>query len=294
LATLTGPVSGEPFGSGVCQRIFPVAGSSAEKDPAVSVGPSGNESRAGACRRHDGLVREEPLHGGRNASEVVRVGDTVRRARDPGSASAARLLAYLESADYPYAPRYLGVDDRGRDVLTYIPGQTTDHPSQRADGAYARGAAMLRKLHDLTAGHPLAADRECFLHGDAVPFNTIFQDGMPVAFIDWTSCRPGDRLDDLGYMAWTWCVQAEGNVPVDAQAAHLRELRDAYGPVPPRVLIDAMIRSQDRIVLHSQQAVRDSRNPAARRAWADEAVRWATADQELIRTNERILLAALR
>ncbi|HEY5397215.1 MAG TPA: hypothetical protein VIL16_17660 [Trebonia sp.] len=34
-----------------------------------------------------------------------------------------------------YAPRYLGVDDRGRDILTYIPGRTTDHPSQRADGA---------------------------------------------------------------------------------------------------------------------------------------------------------------
>lgn len=239
-------------------------------------------------------MREEPLTGGRNASEVVRVGDTVRRTRDPGSASAARLLGYLESAGYPYAPRYLGVDSRGRDILTYIPGRTTDHPSQRAGGAYARGAAMLRELHDLTAGHPLAAGRECFLHGDAGPFNTIFQDGMPVAFIDWTSCRPGDRLDDLGYMAWTWCIQAEGNVPIDAQAAHLRELRDAYGPVPPQTLIHAMIRSQDRILLHSQQAIRDSRNPAARHAWAEEAVRWASADQELIRASEQVLLAALR
>jgi aminoglycoside phosphotransferase (APT) family kinase protein len=89
---------------------------------------------------------------------------------------------------------------------------------------------------------------------------------MPVAFIDWTSCRPGDRLDDLGYMAWTWCIQAEGNVPVDAQAAHLRDLRDAYGPVRPETLIDAMIRSQDRVVRHS----------------------------ELIRANEQTLLAALR
>ena len=35
-------------------------------------------------------------------------------------------------------------------------------------------------------------------------------------------------------------------MPVDAQAAHLRELRDAYGPIPPEALIDAMIRSQDR------------------------------------------------
>jgi aminoglycoside phosphotransferase len=239
-------------------------------------------------------VREEPLTGGRNASEVVRVGETVRRARDRGSASTARLLGYLESAGYPYAPRYLGVDDHGRDILTYIPGRTTDHPSQRADGAYARGAAMLRELHDLTARYPLAAGRECFLHGDAGPFNTIFSGGMPVAFIDWTSCRPGDRLDDLGYMAWTWCIQAEGNVPVDAQAAHLRELRDAYGPVPPEALIHAMIRSQDRILLHSRQAMRDARYPAAQRARAEEAVRWASADQELIRANEQVLLASLR
>jgi hypothetical protein len=55
-----------------------------------------------------------------------------------------------------------------------------------------------------------------------------------------------------------------------------------------------MIRSQERIVRHSEQAVRDSRNPAARRAWADEAIRWATADKALIRANEQTLLAALR
>lgn len=43
---------------------------------------------------------------------------------------------------------------------------------------------MLRKPHDLTAGHALAADRECVLRGDAGPFRTIFSDGLPVAFID--------------------------------------------------------------------------------------------------------------
>jgi hypothetical protein len=117
---------------------------------------------------------------------------------------------------------------------------------------------------------------------------------MPVAFIDWTSCRPGDRLDDLGYLAWTWCIQALGGVPVNEQAAHLRELRDGYGPVQAETLIDAMIRGQDRIVRHSEQAVHGSRDPAARRAWADEAIRWATADKELVRANKETLLAALR
>ena len=237
---------------------------------------------------------EEPLTGGRNAGEVVRVGDTVRRASEAGSAFAARVLGFLEASGYAYAPRYLGIDDRGRDILTYIPGRTTDHPTQRADGAYARGAVMLRELHDRTAGHPLAAGRECVLHGDPGPFNAIFHNGTPVAFIDWMSCRPGDRLDDLGYMAWTWCIQALGGVPVNEQAAHLRELRDGYGQVRPETLILAMIRSQDRVVRHSEETVRRSGDPAARRAWADEAIRWATADKELIRANEQTLLDALR
>jgi Ser/Thr protein kinase RdoA (MazF antagonist) len=159
----------------------------------------------------------------------------------------------------------LGVDDRGRDILTCIPGRTADHPSQRAAGAYARGGMMLRLLHEVTAGHPLAAGRECVLHGDPGPFNAICQDSMPVALIDWASCRPGARLEDLGYMAWTWCIQSEGNVPVAEQAAHLRELSDGYGHTEPADLIEAMAASQARIV--RLETVNGSRTdlPAARR-----------------------------
>lgn len=236
-------------------------------------------------------MREEPLAGGHTASGVVRVGDTVRRAREPGSDFAARLLGFLESAGYPYAPRYLGIDEQGRDILSYVPGQTSD---QRADGSYAEGGAMLRDLHDLTAGHPLADGAECVLHGDPGPFNTVFSAGAPVAFIDWASAGPGERLDDLGYMAWTWCISSDGSTAVPTQAARLRELRDGYGPVPARALIDAMIRGQDRILTHSRRALWDTSYPAAQRAWAGEAIRWASADQELVRAHERVLLSALR
>jgi hypothetical protein len=63
-------------------------------------------------------------------------------------------------------------------------------------------------------------------------------------------------------------------------------LVDAYGPVLPEDLIEAMIRAQDRILLHPERAIRDAGYPAARRAWAEEAVRWASADRELICANE--------
>jgi hypothetical protein len=105
---------------------------------------------------------------------------------------------------------------------------------------------MLRLLHETTAGHRLAAGRDCVRHGDPGPFNTIFWQGLPVAFIDWSSCRPGDRRDDLGYLAWTWCIQSQCHVPIVEQARHLRELRDGYGGIEPENLLDAMMRSQTR------------------------------------------------
>ncbi|CCH31939.1 aminoglycoside phosphotransferase family protein [Actinosynnema sp. NPDC047251] len=237
-------------------------------------------------------MSEEFLAGGHSADEVVRIGDTVHRA--PASPFAARVLSHLESVGYPYAPRHLGVDDRGRDVLTHLPGRTTDHPTQRAEGAYARGGEMLRALHDATAGHPLAGGAECVVHGDPGPFNTIFRDGTPVAFIDWSGCAPGTRLDDVAYLAWTWCVQSQGNVPIADQAAHLRELRDGYGDIGPDDLVAAMVGRQTRIVDHETTNRDDPSLTATRREHAENAIRWAASDRALILEHRELLLAALR
>ena len=50
---------------------------------------------------------------------VVRIGDTVRRPRQETSAAVAEYLAWLADHGFDRAPRYLGVDAQGRDVLTY-------------------------------------------------------------------------------------------------------------------------------------------------------------------------------
>ncbi|MFG1710996.1 phosphotransferase [Nonomuraea sp. M3C6] len=239
-------------------------------------------------------MTEEPLTAGKNAVEVVRVGDTVRRARDAGAAFAALVLTHLESVGYPHAPRYLGIDEHGRDILSFIQGTTTDHPTQRAHGAYAGGGRMLRELHEVTAGHFLAADKECVIHGDPGPFNTIFQQGLPVAFIDWSSCRPGARLEDLGYMAWTWCIQSQGRVPITEQARHLRELRDGYGFIEPEQLLDAMVRRQTCVADIEAVNVNDPKLTPARRRHAEAAFAWATADRELIHRHRTLLLSALK
>ncbi len=66
-------------------------------------------------------MRETRLAGGATNDGVFRVGDTVRR---PGSPLMREVLRHLEQAGFDAAPRWLGVDDRGRDVLTWIDGET--------------------------------------------------------------------------------------------------------------------------------------------------------------------------
>jgi hypothetical protein len=56
--------------------------------------------------------------------QVLRVGDTVRRPMHPGSTTVHELLRHLANVGFPYSPRVLGVDEDGREVLSYIAGDS--------------------------------------------------------------------------------------------------------------------------------------------------------------------------
>ena len=274
------------------EKVVIPHGPSPRRTTATTLGAANEDAALGESVDADG-VTEDRLTGGRNTAEVVRIRDTVRRSRGAGASFAAQVLAVLESVGYPYSPRHLGIDDHDRDVLSYIPGRTTDHPSQRRRDAYAVGGRMLRELHDATSGHVLAADQECVIHGDPGPFNTIFRDGRPVAFIDWDSCRPGKRPEDLAYMAWTWCIQSAGHVPVGQQAVRLRRLRDGYGCAETDSLLDMMTVRQSQIVEREAANARNSVLHPVRRRHAEEAIVWATNDRDLLRRCRPIFLKEL-
>ena len=73
--------------------------------------------------------QEVELTGGTaNQGLVVRVGDTVRRPWRPTTPSTHALLRHLEAVGFDGAPRLLGVDERGREVLTYVPGTAISPP----------------------------------------------------------------------------------------------------------------------------------------------------------------------
>lgn len=232
------------------------------------------------------MEREEPLLGGNRTEQVVKIGQAVHRSRGRNSDFVATLLTTLERQGFPFAPKYFGRDDEGRDVFSYLDGVTTEHPKQRSEAAYQQAGRMLRLLHDETAGSGLAGGAECVIHGDPGPFNTIFRSGMPVAFIDWDSARPGSRVEDLAYMAWTWCIFSDPRIPVDEQASRLNALRLGYGFASGPQLLDAVLACQA-AVMNSMEVSggpaapgpTSPRRPSPRQR---DAVEWAAGDRRFL------------
>lgn len=192
---------------------------------------------------------------------VVRVGDTVRRPVTDRSAFVADLLHHFERRGFAGAPRHLGVDEAGRDTFSHLPGEVPSRFRRWGDDQVAAAGGLLRAFHEATRGSGLAGAHPVVCHHDPGPNNTVFRDGLPVAFIDFDMARPGDPLEDLGYMAWTWCVSSKPQAPsVRTQAAQLRVLADAYGlDVPARGrLLDAVLDRQTGNALWWQGLLGDS------------------------------------
>ena len=108
---------------------------------------------------------EYPLLGG-SVNTVVRAGDTVRRR--PGGRFVHELLGFFERSGWGGAPRFLGVDEQGREILSfmegYVPWQEPGVPGVTAEASLVRVAELVREFHDLTAGTPLAGDAQVVCH----------------------------------------------------------------------------------------------------------------------------------
>lgn len=76
------------------------------------------------------LMAEERLEGG-YADGAVRVGNTVRRLAGPWTPAVHALLAHLAGQGFTGAPRPLGFDEQGREVLTFLEGETCAHHGAR-------------------------------------------------------------------------------------------------------------------------------------------------------------------
>ena len=208
---------------------------------------------------------EEPLDGGvSNSGLVVRVGDTVHRPQTARSPAVHALLQHLERVGFDGAPRYLGQDDVGREVLSYVEGHApAKEPHEDwalSDDALASVARLLRRFHDAVqgfdpAGHdwptsvPARFRRGLVSHNDVNLDNVVFRDGEAVALIDFDLASPGSAVWDVALAARLW-VPLRADVEVADRRRGRREHRlrllvDAYGlpEADRRLVVDAALES---------------------------------------------------
>ncbi len=114
-------------------------------------------------------------------------------------------------------------------------------------------------------------------HHDPGPNNVVFQNGAPVALIDFDAAAPGSPLEDVGYLAWTWCISSKQTVPVDQQAAQVRTLADAYGLTRAErtVLVDAILERQLRNVRFWAEHLTTATTSPASPTVIDERIAWS-------------------
>jgi hypothetical protein len=183
---------------------------------------------------------EQPLTGGRMTPGLVRIGDTVRRPQNHRSAYVQSVLLHLEAVGFDGAPRFLGVDGQGREILTYIDGEVLDgSPALISDPRLGSAARLIREFHRATARTALAEGEEVVCHGDLGHHNTVFRGECAVGLIDWDEgVGPGSRLVDFAHAVWCYAGVGERHLPASYQAHAVTVMCDVYGWNDPGVLVD--------------------------------------------------------
>ncbi|HSO02459.1 MAG TPA: phosphotransferase [Gaiellaceae bacterium] len=206
----------------------------------------------------------EPLLGGL-VSSPVRIQGDVHREAGPWTPTVHALLRHLEFAGFEGAPRVVGFDEAGREVLTYVEGDagSLQFPQalQHEHGVRALGR-FIREFHDAVAGfvpasgavyrigaRPLGAS-EIVCHGDLGYWNTIWRGDDVVALIDWDCAEPDAPLRDVAFAAMTTVpMHADGSaersgfrLPLDRRA-RLRAFCTGYGGIEPAEVVQGAMDS---------------------------------------------------
>jgi hypothetical protein len=239
----------------------------------------------------------------------VRVSQTVRRTSYSWSPAVLDQLRHLEREGFEGAPRALGFDDQGREILTYIEGEVGRGegfiPAKGGrfglrrpdyvwrDDVLVHLGALIRAYHDAAATFPWAGREWCFearqpvetiCHNELFPQNTVFQAGVPVALIDWDTAAPGPRAWDLGAVAWRWVpfwrvekCRAHGlSTGIAEKARRFHLLLDAYGLEPDIGIVRSGIERLQGFLEHQQQFAADGSE------WEVELARRGALDEKAL------------
>src|ERR1017187_26228 len=119
---------------------------------------------------------------------ITKIGNTVHRPANWWTPAVHEVLKYLESVGFAYSPRVLGFDDKGREVLSFIEGESGKEGwfKIHSDTGLRNFAKLLHDYHEAIAGYRPATDSkwaytsgglkpgEIVCHGDFGPWNVVW------------------------------------------------------------------------------------------------------------------------
>ena len=184
---------------------------------------------------------------------VTRIGRTVRRPTGPWTPAVHELLGYLRSEGLRGVPEVDGIDEEGREVLSYVEGRGVPVDDEIVlDSVLVEAVEWLREYHDVVEGFrpngPIVwrggeaelQDDQIICHHDPGAYNWIIQSGHFVAMIDWDMAGPGRRIDDLAFLVWT-AIPLYRDIGIAEAARRLDLVVEAYGEFGPMTLLDAVV-----------------------------------------------------
>jgi hypothetical protein len=198
------------------------------------------------------------------------VGDTVRRPLTNNSAFVHDLLRHLELRGFDHAPRFLGIDEKQRAMLTYVDGTVHHQLGGFEREQWLAAARLLRSFHDATVDCDLKGEHEVICHGDPGPGNCVFRNGMPFAFIDFDGARAGKREEDVGYAAWMWLHIGKRGIAPETQGSNLVDFVRAYDSTATWNPLVAVLQAQKTTVA----AIPNNFKWALIRQWARGCLSW--------------------
>jgi aminoglycoside phosphotransferase len=145
--------------------------------------------------------------------EIIQNDDAVHRPTHYWTPAVHGLLEYLNSVGFKSVPQVLGVDEQGREILSFIKGESgpAGWAKISSDEGLARFAKYLRQYHDAIRdykppadskwayGHDRLESGEIICHGDFGPWNIVWDGDDPVGIIDWDMARPAKPEFDILY-----------------------------------------------------------------------------------------------
>jgi hypothetical protein len=227
---------------------------------------------------------EEPLSGG-GLSPVTRKGLTIRRKTGEWTPAVHALLDHLDRVGFNGAPKPLGLDSRGREVLTYIEGVPGD-AAGGSDDELKSAARLIRHYHEAAAtfeSPPDAAWRymvgaprtgQIICHNDLAPVNTIYDGNEAVGLIDWDFAAPASPKWDVAYALYRYVPLYDdlffdqlGRRPPD-RIGRIRLFCDEYG-LGDRIGLLDLVRQRVQVLHDSVRQWAAAGTPEFEAIWRD-------------------------